>query len=87
VDATALGDPFLLGEEFRSVSPNRVTSIFGEGFSKRIAAMETGRWQGPVSSGFGQHFVFTSERIFGGLPSLDAGPTSRPPRVGERAPP
>jgi hypothetical protein len=72
VDATLLGDPFLLGEEFRGVSPNKVTSIFGEDFSKRIAAMETGRWQGPVSSGFGQHFVFISERVSGGLPSLDA---------------
>jgi hypothetical protein len=72
VDATLLGDPFLLGEEFRGVSPNKVTSIFGEAFSKRIAAMETGRWQGPVSSGFGQHFVFISERVSGGLPSLDA---------------
>jgi hypothetical protein len=72
VDATLLGDPFLLGEEFRGVSPNNVTSIFGEDFSKRIAAMETGRWQGPVSSGFGQHFVFISERASGGLPSLDA---------------
>jgi hypothetical protein len=72
VDATALGDPFLLGEEFRGVSPNKVTSIFGEDFSKRIAAMETGRWQGPVPSGFGQHFVFISERVSGGLPSLDA---------------
>jgi len=72
VDATALGDPFLLGEEFRGVSPNKVTSIFGEDFAKRIAAMETGRWHGPVSSGFGQHFVFISERVSGGLPSLDA---------------
>ena len=72
VDSTALGDPFLLGEEFRGVSPNKVTSIFGEDFSKRIAAMDTGRWQGPVSSGFGQHFVFISERVSGGLPSLDA---------------
>jgi hypothetical protein len=72
VDATLLGDPFLLGEEFRGVSPNKVTSIFGEDFSKRIAATETGRWQGPVSSGFGQHFVFISERVSGGLPSLDA---------------
>jgi hypothetical protein len=72
VDATLLGDPFLLGEEFRGVSPNKVTSIFGEDFSRRVAAMETGRWQGPVSSGFGQHFVFISERISGGLPSLDA---------------
>jgi hypothetical protein len=72
VDAALLGDPFLLGEDFRGVSPNQVVSIFGEDFSKRIAAMETGHWQGPVSSGFGQHFVFVSERVSGELPSLDA---------------
>jgi PPIC-type PPIASE domain len=72
VDATTLGDPFLLGEEFRGVSPSKLTSIFGEDFSKQIAAMETGRWQGPISSGFGQHFVFISERISGDLPPLDA---------------
>jgi hypothetical protein len=72
LDVTALGDPFLLGEEFRGVSPSKLTSIFGEDFSKRIAAMETGRWQGPVSSGFGQHFVFISEWVSGNLPPLDA---------------
>ena len=71
VDATALGDPFLLGEEFRSVSVTKVTNQFGESFAKRILAMEKGRWQGPVSSGFGQHFVFISERVSGGLPPLD----------------
>ena len=72
VDAAALGDPFLLGEEFRSVSPNKVTSIFGESFAKRIFAMEKDRWQGPVASGFGQHFVFISGRAYGDLPGLDA---------------
>ena len=72
VDATVLGDPFLLGEEFRGVSPSKLTSIFGADFSKQIAAMEKGRWQGPISSGFGQHFVFISERISGGSPLLDA---------------
>jgi hypothetical protein len=72
VDATALGDPFLLGEEFRGVTPSRVTGVFGEGFARRMAAMETGRWQGPISSGFGQHFVFISERTSGDLPPLDA---------------
>jgi hypothetical protein len=71
VDAMALGDPFLLGEEFRGVSPSKMTSIFGEDFSKQIATMETGRWRGPISSGFGQHFVFISERISGNLPPLD----------------
>lgn len=72
VDATLLGDPFLLGEEFRNVSPSNVTSIFGESFAKRISVMEKGRWQGPISSGFGQHFVFISERVSGNLPPLDA---------------
>jgi parvulin-like peptidyl-prolyl isomerase len=34
--------------------------------------MTKGRWQGPISSSFGQHFVYISERIAGGLPPLDA---------------
>ena len=72
VDVTALGDPFLLGEEFRGVSPSKIRDIFGEAFAERISVMETGRWQGPVSSGFGQHFVFISERVSGGSPALDA---------------
>jgi hypothetical protein len=72
VDTTVLGDPFLLGEEFRDVSSSKVTSIFGESFAKQLSVMEKGRWQGPISSGFGQHFVFISERVSGNLPSLDA---------------
>jgi hypothetical protein len=72
LDATVLGDPFLLGEEFRDVSPSKVTSIFGESFARQISSMEKGRWQGPISSGFGQHFVFISERVSGNLPPLDA---------------
>jgi hypothetical protein len=72
VDATALGDTFLLGEEFRDVSPGKVMSIFGEGFAKQIFGAEEGSWQGPISSGFGQHFIFISERVLGILPPLDA---------------
>src|SRR6202142_3133317 len=72
IDATALGDAFLLGEEFQAVSPQEVASVFGDGFAKRISVMEPGRWQGPVPSSFGQHFVYISERIPGGVPPLDA---------------
>jgi parvulin-like peptidyl-prolyl isomerase len=72
VDATTLGDPFALGEEFHAESQKDVASVFGDGFAKRISVMEPGRWQGPVSSSFGQHFVFISERIPGGVPPLDA---------------
>jgi len=80
VEATALGDPFLLGEEFHAVSQNDVASIFGDGFAKRIFVVELGRWQGPISSSFGQHFVYISERIPGSLPSLD---TVRPAVIRE----
>jgi hypothetical protein len=72
VDATALGDAFLLGDEFRNVSPSKVTSIFGESFATEVSVAEKGRWQGPISSGFGQHFVFISGRVPGNLPPLDA---------------
>ena len=56
VDTAALGDPFLLGEEFRAVSQSDVAGIFGEGFAKQLSAMEQGRWQGPISSSFGAAF-------------------------------
>ena len=72
VDKTALGDPFLLGEEFQAVSQSEVASLFGESFAKQISVMEQGRWQGPISSSFGQHFVHIGERISGILPPLDA---------------
>jgi PPIC-type PPIASE domain len=72
VDATALGDAFLLGEEFQAVSQSEVAGIFGDGFAKRVSAMEQGRWQGPVPSSFGEHFVYIGERTPGSLPPLDA---------------
>jgi PPIC-type PPIASE domain len=72
VDKAELGDPFLLGEEFQAVSQSEMASLFGESFAKRISVMEQGRWQGPISSSFGQHFIYVGERIPGGLPPLDA---------------
>jgi hypothetical protein len=69
-DTATLGDPFLLGEEFRAMSQSDVTRTFGEGFAKRLSAMAPGGWQGPIPSGFGVHFVFVDERAKGSLPPL-----------------
>jgi parvulin-like peptidyl-prolyl isomerase len=33
--------------------------------------LEKGRWQGPIPSSFGQHFVYISERTPGSVPPLD----------------
>jgi hypothetical protein len=72
VDTTAIGDPFLLGEEFQAVSLTELAGIFGDVFAKRVSVLELNRWQGPIPSSFGHHFVYISERIQGGAPSLDA---------------
>jgi hypothetical protein len=71
-DAAGLGDPFLLGDQFRSLSQSDVVRMFGEDFAKQVFAMEQGRWQGPISSGFGLHFVFVDESTPGNLPPLEA---------------
>ena len=67
-----LGDPFLLGAEFHSVSPRDVASTFGEGFASRIFSLDQGRWSGPIASTFGQHFVFVTDRHNGSVPPLDS---------------
>jgi hypothetical protein len=72
VDAATIGDPFLLGEEFHDMSQGDVARTFGEGFADHLSVVEPGRWQGPIPSSFGLHFVFVDERAKGGLPPLDA---------------
>jgi PPIC-type PPIASE domain len=71
-DTTSLGDPFLLGQEFKAVSQTELAGIFGDGFAKSISAMQKDRWLGPIRSSFGQHFVYISERLPGSVPPLDA---------------
>jgi len=70
-DITAVGDSFLLGDDFRGVSQSEVARLFGEGFADWIFALETGRWQGPAQSSFGQHFVLIDEVRPGRLPALN----------------
>ena len=69
-DAAAIGDPFLLGETFRQMPQGEIARMFGDGFATQLAAVESGRWQGPIPSSFGAHFVFIDERTPGGLPML-----------------
>ena len=71
VDTAVLGDPFLLGEEFHAMSQGDVARTFGEGFARQLSTLEQGRWQGPIPSSFGVHFVVVDERAGGGLPPLD----------------
>jgi hypothetical protein len=71
VDTSTIGDSFLLGEEFREMSKSDVARTFGEAFAEQLSAVVPGRWQGPIPSSFGAHFVFVDERVKGNLPPLD----------------
>jgi len=66
-----IGDPFLLGDEFRAMSQSDIAHTFGEAFVRQISSVEPGRWQGPIPSSFGAHFVFVDEHLSSKQPSLD----------------
>jgi hypothetical protein len=71
-DAAALGDHFLLGDEFRTMPRSDIARTFGERFAEQLFNLEQDRWQGPIESGYGLHFVRLNERTQGGPLPLDA---------------
>lgn len=62
-DAKLLGDSTLLPAEITSLSSVELARIFGSEFVSALTAMSVGNWQGPVSSGYGLHFVKIDEHI------------------------
>ena len=66
----AMGDPFLLDNNFTALPAGEIAKQFGEEFAAKLGGLQTGQWQGPVESGFGVHLVFISERTEDRLPAL-----------------
>jgi hypothetical protein len=74
---------FLLDHEFAAAPASEVAKQFGDHFAAELSGLASGRWEGPVASGYGVHLVFVSERTEGRLPALAEvrdGPSSVPPR-------
>jgi hypothetical protein len=69
-DPMVQGDPFLLAREFQSQPATEVSKLFGETFTKRLAELPIGTWQGPIESGYGQHLVLLKARTAGRTPTL-----------------
>ena len=67
----ALGDSTMLPSDVPRASRTDVARQFGEEFADAVLKVETGRWVGPVASGYGQHLVFVRERQEGRLPALE----------------
>jgi PPIC-type PPIASE domain len=69
-DPAALGDPFLLEQDYRDLATYEVERLFGGAFAAQVAELPVGRWSGPVESGYGLHLVLVHERTPAELPGL-----------------
>ena len=63
------GLPMLPGEVPLSYA-SVIKRQFGESFVAGLQKAETGRWFGPIESGYGLHLVFVREQISGRFPKL-----------------
>ncbi len=72
VDPGAVGDRLqLLDARYDDVPQFEVQRLFGESFARALFEQPTGRWVGPITSGYGEHLVRLEARQPGGVPALD----------------
>jgi len=61
-DPRLYGDAIMLPRIYSLSSVNVIDRQFGAGFSKELADLETGSWQGPVRSSYGLHLVLVRQK-------------------------
>jgi len=64
------GDPLPLPSRLDDMRQSEIARMFGSVFADGLQGIETGRWAGPVESGFGLHLVFIERREAGRTPEL-----------------
>ncbi|GLB47709.1 peptidylprolyl isomerase [Neptunitalea lumnitzerae] len=57
------GDAFPLNFEFTNVDSFYINRELGDGVAEQLKTLETGRWDGPIVSGFGVHLVYIEKQI------------------------
>lgn len=70
-DIQSLGDALPLPQVLEDAGEFEVSRLFGPAFVERLGAVESGRWSGPVQSGYGMHLVFVTDRKEAQLPALE----------------
>jgi len=66
-----LGDRFMLQSYYPENDEQRISSLFGGGFARSVFELPTGRWHGPVLSGYGTHLVYVDTLTEFPIPPLD----------------
>jgi hypothetical protein len=70
-DLSAVGDRLMIDVLLEDYSESDVGRLFGKEFALNLAALPSGRWVGPVQSGYGAHLVRVESRTPGRLPELE----------------
>ncbi len=70
MNASDLGDPFLLRSSYSNWALVGIRSEFGTQFAEKLGAQKPRTWQGPVASGYGLHAVYLHERTDAKLPNF-----------------
>jgi hypothetical protein len=71
VDFLGAGDPSMLPRELERARVPELASVFGADFAEKLQDIESGKWAGPVRSGFGVHLVQVDEMIASRMPAFD----------------
>jgi len=70
-DTSKFGDVFMTDSYFEANTPLDIRKNFGSGFMQTVIALEPGKWQGPILSGFGVHLVYLKEIISPAEPEFE----------------
>jgi peptidyl-prolyl cis-trans isomerase C len=70
-DPEAVGDSFVLEHRFDALPTSVISGQFGERFTAELGELPSGKWYGPIESGYGAHLVFIDERTEGRTATLE----------------
>jgi len=72
VDIASMGDRLMmLDPRYENASSSEIARLFGTGFAEALVRQPTGKWTGPIASGYGMHLVRVESLTPGGTPALE----------------
>ena len=69
--ADSFSDRFMFQEYYRDRAPDNLSKEFGPQFASAVTKLQSGKWEGPIESGFGWHLVFVDTVIPGRIPAFE----------------
>jgi hypothetical protein len=69
-DTSSMGDTTILPYELTGASLSEIDNHFGKGFGDKLSILDQNRWEGPIESAYGFHYIYVVEKTEGYDPKL-----------------